>query len=141
MSASERELRWLRKVRDLCQRLASERRPEELLTLILDAAIELAEAERGYLVEVQPREGEEGFRVKIRCARGFDQRAMRGAAGDLSRTVVSRVLEQRRALVTTTARDEDVLAVSSVQQNKVLAIACAPMFLRGQPGSWSHWRC
>jgi serine/threonine-protein kinase PknK len=130
---SERELDWLRRVRDLCQRLASEREPKSLLNLILDSAIELTGAERGYLVEVTSREDDEEPHVKILCARGFARGALRGAVGDLSRTVVSRALEEKRALVTSSDQDRDVLQVSSVVFRKVLAIACAPMFLRGHP--------
>ena len=64
----ERELRFLRRVRDVAQRLASERRPERVLNLILDAAIEVVEAERGFLVLVRERSGG-GQNLHVQVAR------------------------------------------------------------------------
>ena len=126
---SARELLWLRRVRDLSRALAEKQDPSKLFSDVLDAAIEITEAERGYVVQVLPQA--EGHKVKIRAARGFDRSALQGASDQVSRTVVERVLERGTGLVTT-SEDADVLDASSVQARRVRAIICAPMRLRGE---------
>jgi transcriptional regulator with GAF, ATPase, and Fis domain len=133
VDASQRELRYLRLVRDLSQRLASEEDPSRLLRLILDAAIDITAAERGFLVRVLGRRPSGAPRLHVDVVRGFDRTALSGSAGALSQTVVQRVLERGdRGLVTTAEDDQDVLDASSVVQRKVLAIICVPLRLRGE---------
>jgi len=126
----QRELLWLRRLRDLSQQLVSED-ANKLLPMILDAAIELAQAERGFLVRVDETGGGRP-KIKVEVARGFAKETLAGAQGKVSRTVVERVLERRAGLVTTSEADQDIREVSSVQARRVLAILCAPMLLRGQ---------
>ena len=68
--SDERELLWLRRVRDLSQALADETRAEDLLPLILDSAIEITEAERGYLVRVTGRQPDGRPACRVESARG-----------------------------------------------------------------------
>lgn len=124
-----RELRYLRLVRDLAQKLASERDPRQLPARVLEAAIDLTEAERGYLVVV--RAGERGRKLDLVEARGYEPAALRGPGARFSRTVVERVLDRRRALVTTDAEDREVLDLTSVRQQAVRSIVCMPLELRG----------
>jgi serine/threonine-protein kinase PknK len=133
VTGPERELLWLRRLRDLSHQLASEHDVRKLLPLVLDAAIELTQAERGFLVRVDPpRRGETRVRIKVDVARGFDQESLAGAQGKVSRTVVERVIERGRGLVTTSEEDQDVREISSVHARKVLSILCVPMQLRGE---------
>ena len=127
----EHELAWLRRVRDQAHRLAAERDPERVVPQILDGAIELAGAERGYLVRVLGAKPEGGYRFRVELARGFDQASLEGRAADVSRTAVRRVVERGQALLTSDQGDQDVLDASSVQERRVLSIACVPMRLRG----------
>jgi serine/threonine-protein kinase PknK len=134
MMDADRELQWLRRVRDFSQRLAAEKDVRRLLPQILDAAVELTQAERGYLVRVLGKKPEGGWSFRVEVARGFDQASLQGAAAAVSRTVVKRVLERdERGLVTTSEEDQDLVDVSSIQARRVLAIACVPLRLRGQP--------
>ena len=73
-----RELRWLRRIRDLSHRLANEDEVAALLPQILDAAI--AEAERGFLVQVTGRKPAVVCRRSAESARGsrLQRRASRG---------------------------------------------------------------
>jgi len=133
MADWERELVWLERARDLSRQLATETDLKRLLPLILDAAIELTEAERGFLVIVQGRKPSGGLKIKVEAARGFDRSSIMGTSGHVSRTVVKRVLERGdRGLVTTSEEDADVMDVSSVQARRVLSIICAPLRLRGE---------
>lgn len=125
MSKAERELLWLRRVRDVAQGLVNQTDLEALLPQILDGAIEITEGERGFLVRL--KDG----KANVETARGFNKTQLRGRAGDVSRTVVERVVETGVGLVTTREEDADVLNVSSVQARRVLSILCVPMRLRG----------
>ncbi len=129
MTDPARELAWLRRLRDLSHLLATERDVRALLPRILDAAIELTQAERGFLVRVG-----EGERLKIRveAARGFAREALAGAQGKVSRTVVERAVREQRVVLTTSEQDADVREVSSVQARRVLSILCVPLRQRGR---------
>lgn len=131
--ALEREILFLRRVRDLSHLLTREKDLKSLLGLILDAAIELIEAERGFLVRVQGRKPDGGYRFNVEVARGFDKASLSGSASAVSRTVVKRVVEgEGLGLVTTDEGGADVLDVSSVQARQVRSIVCVPMQLRGE---------
>lgn len=126
-----RELDWLRKVRDLSHDLTRQRDLRALFPRILDAAVEITEAERGYLVVVEGRKPDGGRKVKVVAARGFGRSAFQGSEKDVSRTVVERVLARGRGLVTTDEQaDGDVLDVSSVRAQRVRSIICVPLLLR-----------
>ena len=127
-----REVEWLRRVRELAHKLVTEDDVRQLLPMILDAAIQLSQAERGFLVRVEPAPGGERPKIKVEVARGFAKETLSGAQGKVSRTVVERVLQRGRGLVTTSEEDRDIRDVSSVQERHVLAILCVPMTLRGQ---------
>ena len=129
---SERELLWMRRVRDLSHMLASERQVDKLLPRILDAAIELTGAERGFLVRLRDSQAGGRLRFKVDVARGFNKSSIMGSGARFSRTVVQRVVERGGGLVTTDEQDEDVLAVSSVRHDAVLSIVCVPLCLRGE---------
>ena len=124
----ERELRWLRRVHQFLDRIAGDRDQSLLYQEVLDTAVELAEAERGFLVEVDAESGD----VDVRAARGFTRETL-AAESQVSQTVVERVLDREGGgLVTSREDDADVLDVSSVVRRQVLAIACVPMRLRGE---------
>ena len=123
--ATERELTWLRRVRDFSHLLATERDAERLLPLILDAAIELTEAERGFLVLVTGRKPDGGYKIRVKVARGFDKAALQANRGHVSRTVVKRVLNRGQALVTT--REDGI----PVRIGEVADVGLAPMIRQG----------
>jgi len=125
-----RELEWLRRLRDLSHLLATQDDIETLLPMILDAAIDLTRAERGFLVRVG-RAANGGPKIKVAVARGFAKETLQGAQGKVSRTVVERALTQDRAVLTTSEMDADVREVSSVQARRVLSILCVPLRQRG----------
>jgi len=128
--ADERELSWLRRSRDLVHGLIEEQRPGRLLPFILDAAIELTQAERGFLVTVEAADSA-APQLCIQEARGFNQVELAGQRGKVSRTVVKRVLA-KGGLVTSRSEDENLLQVSSVQGGRVLSIIAVPLRFRGQ---------
>lgn len=124
----QRELAWLRRARELSHQLVEEPEAGRLLPLILDSAIALAGAERGFLVRVQPGRGS----LQVEVARGFDGVSLQGASGAVSRKVVEEVLQRGAGVVTTREEDRSLLLGTTIQERKVLAILCVPMRLRGQ---------
>lgn len=127
MTRDDRELIWLRRARDLSHRLAEARELAPLLPLILDSAIELAGAERGFLVRVQPGAG-----LRVEVARGFDGQTLQSTAGAVPRRVVEEVLKKDAGVVTTREEDRGLLDATTVRERRVLAILCVPMRLRGR---------
>jgi serine/threonine-protein kinase PknK len=132
MNAEERQRLWLNRVCKLCHDLATEQELTRLFPRILDAAIEITGAQRGFLVLLEGQKADSGFRFRVQEARGFDQSALRGSEGAVSRTVVRRVLDSRAGLVSSRERDADIVDVTSVRSNHVLSIISAPLCLRGE---------
>ena len=126
-----RELLWLRRLHDIARRLATESEVRALLPAIVDGAIELTDAERGFLVLVDA-EGGKRRRIRVEAARGFARETLQAGLSKVSRTVVERVIERRAPLVTSREEDQDVVQLSSVRGRHVLSIACMPLLLRGE---------
>jgi len=126
-------LLWLRRVRDLSQALTAEKSPSRLIPRILDAAIELSGAERGFLVLLRGKDSGGRPKVKIEAARGFDQVNFDRGGLKVSQTVVERVLmRDTDGVLTSSEDDRDLLEVSSVREGRVVSIVCVPLKLRGE---------
>lgn len=127
-----RELVWLRRSRDLCQMLGSERDPRRLPARILDAALELTGAERAFLVRVQP--GPAGApRLRVLAGRGFFADTLSGPEGEVSRTVVERALEGGgRTILTTRQEDAALIERTTLASRGVRSLVCLPLQLRGE---------
>ncbi|RMG17067.1 MAG: sigma-54-dependent Fis family transcriptional regulator [Planctomycetota bacterium] len=126
----ERERTWLRRLRDLSRDLARERDLRALLPRIVDAAIELTRAERGFLVRVRGRSRSGRPKLQVAAARGFSRETLQGGLSKVSRTVVETVLERGEGLLTSREEDAFVRNLTSVQRRNVLAILCVPLLLR-----------
>jgi transcriptional regulator with GAF, ATPase, and Fis domain len=126
----QRELTWLRRLRECSHLLAAEWDPEKLFPLVLDAAVELTEAERGYLVRVLGKRPSGGYRYRIEAARGFEGSTLQPSKGSVSRTVIKRVVDSGEGIVT--EAEDDLLGISSVERRRVLSLACVPLKLRGE---------
>jgi serine/threonine-protein kinase PknK len=119
----ERELLWLRRLRDLTSALARESSRGGLVERILDAALELTDAERGYLVLVQ------GGDIRVQASRGVGKAEL-SAADHPSRRVVQRTLMDGRGLITSHAENTELLGATSLAVNQVTSVACVPLVWR-----------
>ena len=128
--ALQRELIWLRRLHEIARKLATEREVRSILPAILDGAIELTEAERGFLVLVDGQGRKK--KIRVEAARGFARETLQAGLSKVSRTVVERVLERRAPLVTSREEDQGVVHLTSVRRRHVLSIACVPLLLRGE---------
>lgn len=128
----DRQIQWFQRAQELSRALVEEPDPKRLVPLILDSAIELSGAERGFLVRIRAQEPGGPVDVGIEVARGFGGTDL-GAGGDaVSRSVVEEVLRRGEGVVTTREADKDLLSKTTVMQRRVLAILCVPMRLRGE---------
>ena len=126
-----RELVWLRRLRDLSQRLGSERDATTLPKAILRAAREMTEAERAVLVSVEGPDSAGKLKVHALAASGFSARDLAGAEGAVSRTVVERCVADGRAVLTTQDEDANLIHASTLIRRGVLSVVCVPLYLRG----------
>jgi serine/threonine-protein kinase PknK len=119
--------RW-RALAGVAKRLTAERRLPRLYEIVLEAAIELAGAERGYLV-LQDYDG----RPRVRAGRGLDRRELGEGAPSLSRSIVARVLGSGRALTTVdAASDEALVGAASVHALSLRSVLAVPLRIRGE---------
>jgi transcriptional regulator with GAF, ATPase, and Fis domain len=134
-AAGEGDDRW-RKLTRYAKRLTAERRVARLYEEILDAAVEISGAERGFLV-LRETDG----RLRVRVARGMDRRALfeEDGQGDaqaqrtLSRSIVARAIDGGQTLATVDALEDERLGqAASVHALALRSVAAVPLRLRGE---------
>ena len=117
---------WATRLLGLSSRLNSELRLEPLLDQVIDTAIELAGAERGFLLLA------EGGNLEVAVARNIDQHVLR--TGD--ETAVSRSIAERAArsgevvLALDAAFDERFDAAESVAAMRLRSVLAVPLRFR-----------
>ncbi len=114
---------FVSQVLELNKRLAAEPEPERLLKTILDVAITVTGAERGFLLTP----GEDGD-LEVRVARNLDQAPMRKAQIRFSKGVADRVFAGGKAIASVDAADDQRLRdLVSVHAMKLRSVLCVPM--------------
>jgi transcriptional regulator with GAF, ATPase, and Fis domain/tetratricopeptide (TPR) repeat protein len=100
-----------------------------LLELIMDTAVELTGAERGFLILADPATAE----LRVEVCRHLDARALATEEGSYSRSIAEKVLREGAPLITTSAtedpRFESYLSVHKLALQSVLGI---PIRARGR---------
>ncbi|MEC7584023.1 MAG: sigma 54-interacting transcriptional regulator [Planctomycetota bacterium] len=100
-----------------------------LLTQIVDAAIALCGAERGFLILV------EGSEQSVEVARNFAQEEVATPEDKVSRTIARRVLETGVPELTTNAQEDDRFRdLQSVADLRLRSILCIPIRIAGKIG-------
>jgi len=130
----------LLRILELNKEMARARRPEALPDRILDVAIELAGAERGFLIQKAPapgpREssgnGETGAASRpqweVVAARNIDHENVRKALRKVSHSITTQVLETGAAFRSDDAVNDDELEPrASVAELKLRSVLCIPM--------------
>ena len=126
---SERERERLLKILEINRAMVSERQPKKLLSIILDAVIELTEAERGFLILKQT----DGASGRVEVARNLDREAVRSPEFKISHGIAERVMESGEVVLTDSASDDPALGqFSSVAGMQLRSILCSPLRLRGE---------
>lgn len=122
------ELKLLLQVLQISQRLATMHTVEPLLTCVVDEAIRLVGAERGYLILLNAN-GAPDFRVQR------DQHGQETGHGldQISTTVFQKVMTTHEALVLTDASaDSNFSVAQSVQNLRLRSLMCAPLLVQGK---------
>jgi signal transduction histidine kinase len=100
---------------------------DEVLNRVMDAVIELTQAERGFLMLVDPDTG----RLDLRAARNLEQETIESQDMEVSRTVIRNVLESGQGVVTTDAQNDPRFAAQeSVILYSLRSVLCAPLRVR-----------
>jgi len=121
-SANE-ELQKLSRFVEVNQAFKFSMTPDDVLTLIVDAAIEITQAERGFLM-LRNREGNLEFKV----ARDRSRNWIEGNEFEMSRSVVEEAFKQNRSVIINDSRVTMAgLARDSVRNLDLRSIACIPL--------------
>jgi len=114
---------------EVSQALGSSLQIEEVLKIVMDSAIRLARAERGFLVLFNDETGDLDFRA----ARDVKREDLDEQAFEVSRSVVREVAQSGEPVVTTNAqRDPRFANQQSVMHFALRSIMAAPLKVRGQ---------
>jgi transcriptional regulator with GAF, ATPase, and Fis domain len=109
----------LRQLLSLNHRLLEERNPRRLLETIMDTAIELLRAERGFLILA------DGDRLTFRIARHFGRRGVENPDVEISTSIARTVLDTGKSVLTDDAvRDDRFASMQSVSLLDLRSILC-----------------
>lgn len=109
---------------------------EEILERVMDAAIELSGAERGFLLLREKGTGKQAELKEfgVKTARRLNQETLKGEELKFSWTVVETALRQGSPLLTDNAQaDERFREAKSVIQFQLKSVLALPMELNGEP--------
>ena len=99
-----------------------------VLQLLLDEAVELFRAERGFLVEASAEGG--GFGVVL--ARNLDREPVRSAVKKISSTIVRQCLDTGRGVFVEDAQtDGELSAAQSIADMQLRSVLCVPLLAGG----------
>jgi transcriptional regulator with GAF, ATPase, and Fis domain/Flp pilus assembly protein TadD len=125
-SLAER-MRDLERLAEITKRLSAERDTQKLLDLIIDSAIELTGAARGFLILIDGRAEE------FRAARNIDEGNVAHPEFQVSHSVAQQVVRTGEPLLTDNAVDDPRLtSAASISELKLLSILCVPIAWRGR---------
>ena len=138
--------RALYRILELNKEMARAQRPETLPDRILDAAIELVGAERGFLIErsqdAPPGDGNEAAGAApptddapwdVVAARNFDRENVRKALRKVSHSITSQVLETGEVFRSDDAiNDESLVPSASMAELKLRSVLCVPLSVAGE---------
>lgn len=131
-AAASGRLPLLDAVLNLNRRLGVQRDVGPLLEAVMDAAVALTGAERGFLLiddgELGAAPEERAARLRVAVARNLDRENLRRPQHKLSHTVAERVFVEGEAVWTTDAQaDARFAAQASVHAGSLRSILCVPL--------------
>jgi len=97
-----------------------------LLDELVDALLEVTQADKGFLILLEDGE------TSVRAARNVARETIEGAVARVSDSIIRRVVETRRPIVVADAlNDEQWSGSSSVVNLKLCSVMCAPLMQKG----------
>ncbi len=102
---------------------------QTVLDKVMDAVIDLTNAERGFLMLL----GDDNQTLSVKVARNFDEETIESSTFALSRTITNRVMETGQAVLTNNALEDPRFAgQKSVVDNALRSIVASPLRVREQ---------
>ena len=120
LASANEELQKLSRFVEVNQAFKFSMTPDDVLCLIVDAAIEITQADRGFLM-LRNNEGNLEFKV----ARDRDRNWIVGNEFEMSRSVVEEAFKQNRSIVINSQLDVDPR--ESVRHLELRSVACIPL--------------
>ncbi len=115
------------KLFEFSERLIHVRDLGELLDNLMDAVIEITNADKGFLILA------EGDTLDIKVARNLNRENIADAVTQLSDSIIAKVVRSRRPVIISDAmHDDEFGAAKSVMQLKVSSVICVPLLDRGR---------
>jgi transcriptional regulator with GAF, ATPase, and Fis domain len=115
------------KLYEFSERLIRQRDLGELLDALMDAVIEITNADKGFLVLM------EGDTIDVKVARNLKRENIADAVSQLSDSIVAKVVKTRRPVVISDAMNDDEFAgAKSVMQLRLSSVICVPLLDRGR---------
>ena len=125
--------RQLSRLLDINRRLTSELNLERLLEYIIDSAILLTDAERGFILLANQSPNAPSESVDVAVARNIDRENIRKKKDKVSHSIAQDVLTDGEAILTTDAMEDDRYnEYRSIHAMKLRSIMCLPMMVKGQ---------
>jgi transcriptional regulator with GAF, ATPase, and Fis domain len=99
----------------------------ELLDKLMDAVIEITNADKGFLILA------EGETLDIKVARNLNRENIADAISQLSDSIIAKVFKTRKPVIISDAmHDDEFAAAKSVMHLKVSSVICVPLLDRGR---------
>ena len=115
------------KLYEFSERLIHQRDLTELLDALMDAVIEITNADKGFLVLL------EGDTIDVKIARNLNRENIADAVSQLSDSIIAKVVRSRKPVIVSDAmRDDEFGSAKSVMQLKVTSVICVPLLDRGR---------
>ncbi|MFO1519891.1 MAG: sigma 54-interacting transcriptional regulator [bacterium] len=122
LTNAELDLSTYQGIFEISKRILSQMNLERLLDLILDEAIQLSGAERGFVVLIK----EAG--LEVQSARNMDKEGLKKAREKISQSIIREVLQTEKAVLTMDAGEEEKLkGADSVHRMKLRSVLAAPL--------------
>ncbi|MCG3171931.1 MAG: Anaerobic nitric oxide reductase transcription regulator NorR [Myxococcota bacterium] len=126
-SSDASELQHYRKLHEFCRELSTDSGLAPLLDKLLEKVLEVTKADRGFLVLM-----EEG-RPRVVSARVSESRNIVDTDGQISDSIVRKVIETREPLIVSDALNDSLFqSADSVVNLKLASVMCAPLIDRGK---------
>jgi len=117
----------LMRLQRVARAINSELEIEHLLEIIVDHAVELTDAERGFLILF----AEDGEEMEFRCSRSFAKEPVDSPEYTISRSIARRVLDEESAVVAVNAvEDERFRDIQSISVLGLRSVLCLPFRMR-----------
>lgn len=121
-ASANKELQRLARYLEVNQAFKFSLTPDDVLCLIVDAAIEMANAERGCLMLKN-----EAGQLEFKVARDSKRNLLSGADFQMSRTVVQEAFNEKRTVVVADYLENNHSARRSVSDLNLRSIVCVPL--------------